>query len=475
MLNQKILNERAIAMANWAKKAQEESNALMEAECEKLSNEVISSFSIFDPSSWLEAKDTTSLRARCKNNMDRAWVIVLVDGMINKLLLSQTEADQEAASLKFLNFVNDQEKKLPISYQQWIEYERGLSSEVRTELGDTESAFNKNNAFSLSKYTPYALAIGMAGVGWYATSLVLSEKESRRENPLPLIAAGMGLLKGAAAIAALGIGGGLLSAGTVSLFDKPQLASAFVGLDGAVEKAKQLAESGKYQGTQNKIAFFSTIGFSNSMRICALTADDARKQTLFMLYACAYATGDAKYINKANEYIGGWFSSPKGFTDFNSAEAEMKSVLNMMQQDSNQLVRDMTYDFAVISSAACMAETDRSLRVQEGLGENPCKGLSFFDTAWQVLDGLFFGGERPCLYTKEKWRKTKILVYVPMGLVGSFYLAPVIKPIFSIVGSGLSMGADALKERAEKKKAKQAQSNPFKYARLQKNPRRRLR
>lgn len=267
----------------------------------------------------------------------------------------------------------------------------------------------------------------------------------RRKNLAPLAAiAGLGLVKGA--LVTLGIGAtlGVASAYTMKAMYAPGVDQALNTLPEAVDKVKDLAYKSVYQGPANKVAFYNTIGFSNGMRICAYTAEQAKQQTLFMLYACAFASGDNKYLALAEDYedAGGWFGGEEKFTNYQSAAAEMARVLGMMQSSSNQLVRSMTSDFALISRAECMAETDRGVGIELTGGENPCGDMDLPEKIWSVLDGLFFFGGRPCMMSKEKWRKTKLLVYVPMGLVSATYLMPIISPLVQIGANRLQKIAD---------------------------------
>lgn len=267
----------------------------------------------------------------------------------------------------------------------------------------------------------------------------------RRENFAPLVyIAGLGLYKGALATIAIGTALGIGSAYAMKAAYSPGVDAALDLLPDAVSKVKELAYGGSYQGQPNKVSFYGTIGFGNGMRICAYTAEQAKEQTLFMLYACAYASGDEKYLVAAEGYedAGGWFGDEEKFTDYQSASAEMAKVLGMMRSSSNQLVRDMTFDFALIAKAECMAETDRGVGIELTGGESPCGDMDLPTRIWSVLDGLFFFGGRPCMMSKEKWRKTKLLVYVPMTLVSGVYLMPIIKPLIKIGTKGLERLAE---------------------------------
>ena len=267
----------------------------------------------------------------------------------------------------------------------------------------------------------------------------------RRQNFAPIAAiAGLGLYKGALATIAIGASLGVGAAYVMKESYEPGIDAALDRLPDLVAKVRSLAEKGTYGGPLNKISFFSTIGFGNGMRICAYTAQQAKEQTLFILYASAYASGDQKFLTLADEYedAGSFFGGDEKFTDYEAAEVEMQKVLGMMRSSQSQLVRDMTYDFALIANAACMRETDRGVGIELTGGEKPCGDMDVVDRIWDVLDGLFFFGGKPCLMTKLKWRKTKILVYVPMILITGTYLAPIISPLIKIGTKKLEQIAD---------------------------------
>jgi hypothetical protein len=267
----------------------------------------------------------------------------------------------------------------------------------------------------------------------------------RRENFAPFLAiAGLGLVKGALVTAGIGIAGGVASAYAMKALYSPGVDAALNNLPDMVDKVKELAQKGVYSGPASKVSFYSAIGFGNGMRICAYTAEQAKEQTLFMLYACAYASGNEQFLAMAEDYedVGGWFGGEEKFTDYQSAAAEMAKVLGVMRSSSNQLVRDMTFDFALIARAECMAETNRGVGIELTGGENPCGDMDMTEKIWSVLDGLFFFGGRPCMMSKEKWRKTRILVYTPMILVTGTYLMPILKPLVKIGTKGLERLAE---------------------------------
>jgi hypothetical protein len=266
-----------------------------------------------------------------------------------------------------------------------------------------------------------------------------------RKNFAPLLwIAGLGWVKGSLVVATIGTTLGVGAAYAAKATYTPGVDNSFDALTDYLANLKSMVSKGIYSGPANKISFYSTIGFGNGMRICAYTAEQAKEQTLFMLYACYYASGDEKFLALAEDYedAGSWFGPEETFTDYESAEKEMQKVLGMMRSSSNPLVRDMTYDFALIANAACMQETDRGVGIELTGGEKPCGDMGVTDRIWEVLDGLFFFGGKPCMMTKLKWRKTKIMVYVPMALMSGVYLMPIITPLFKIGTKGLQRLAD---------------------------------